>query len=253
MIRTAIALAKKGLAVFPCLPRAKEPATEHGCLDATTDQETIRQWWDERPDCNIGVACGTASGIFVVDIDGLDAELRCGGLRPSTAHSRRPWRALLRAGGICFLECRQRRSKTPSARLPLVSTRVPVALTSSCRRQFIRAAAPMRGASIARRPLLSARLAARQDHRTQPNGNGTSDTTLRMARADGRRRCRRPRDCTLTRITGYLLRRYIDPVFVLELVRLFNEARCPPPLPDEDVERIVNSIAGKELKRRQHG
>ena len=88
MIRAAISLARKGMAVFPCLPRAKEPATEHGCLDATTDQEIIRQWWDERPDCNIGVACGTASGIFVVDIDGLDAELEV--RRLEAAHSTLP-------------------------------------------------------------------------------------------------------------------------------------------------------------------
>jgi hypothetical protein len=32
--------------------------------------------------------------------------------------------------------------------------------------------------------------------------------------------------------------------------QIFNVARCTPPLPEEDVERIVNSIAGKELKRR---
>ena len=61
------------------------------------------------------------------------------------------------------------------------------------------------------------------------------------------------RDATLARITGYLLRHHIDPVFAAGLVQIFNATRCLPPLPDEDVERIVNSIAGKELKRRQHG
>ena len=61
------------------------------------------------------------------------------------------------------------------------------------------------------------------------------------------------RDCTLARVAGYLLRHHIDPVFAAGLVQIFNTTRCLPPLPDEDVERIVNSIAGKELKRRQHG
>ena len=59
------------------------------------------------------------------------------------------------------------------------------------------------------------------------------------------------RDGTLARITGYLLRHHIDPVFAPGSCRLLNAARCLPPLPEEDVERIVQSIAGKELKARQ--
>jgi Primase C terminal 1 (PriCT-1) len=61
------------------------------------------------------------------------------------------------------------------------------------------------------------------------------------------------RDCTITKITGYLLRHFIDPIFVAELMQIFNATRCRPPLPPADVERIVNSIAGKELRRRGHG
>jgi len=61
------------------------------------------------------------------------------------------------------------------------------------------------------------------------------------------------RDCTLTKLTGYLLRRHVDPFLTLELIRIFNATRCTPPLPDKDVERIVSSVAGLELKRRQAG
>ena len=32
-------------------------------------------WWQQDPEFNIGVATGAVSGIFVVDVDGLDAEL----------------------------------------------------------------------------------------------------------------------------------------------------------------------------------
>jgi hypothetical protein len=38
-------------------------------LDATTDPDQIEQWWSRRPDANIGVATGAASGFCVVDID----------------------------------------------------------------------------------------------------------------------------------------------------------------------------------------
>jgi hypothetical protein len=47
------------------------------------------------------------------------------------------------------------------------------------------------------------------------------------------------------------LRRYVDAHVTLELVRAWNAVRCRPPLADKEVVAIVNSIAGKELKRRQ--
>jgi hypothetical protein len=74
MIRAALALARRGLAVFPCWPRGKLPATAHGFKDATTDASTIESWWLRTSDANIGVATETVSGIFVVDVDGVDAE-----------------------------------------------------------------------------------------------------------------------------------------------------------------------------------
>ena len=58
-----------GWAVFPCRPGDKRPATQHGCLDATTDVDQIRAWWTEIPDLNIGLACGEISGITALDID----------------------------------------------------------------------------------------------------------------------------------------------------------------------------------------
>jgi hypothetical protein len=70
----AVAYAKRGLHVFPCRPRDKEPACAHGVKDATIDINIITGWWGGNPDCNIGMACGEKSGVFVVDIDGGEAE-----------------------------------------------------------------------------------------------------------------------------------------------------------------------------------
>ena len=53
------------------------------------------------------------------------------------------------------------------------------------------------------------------------------------------------RDCTITSLAGYLFRRYVDPGAVLAFMLIWNETRCRPPLPDSDVVRIVNSIAGR--------
>ena len=74
MIRSALTLAAKGLYVFPCQPRDKRPATANGVKAATIDEITIRQWWQQIPDANIAFATGTPSKIFVLDVDGIDAE-----------------------------------------------------------------------------------------------------------------------------------------------------------------------------------
>jgi hypothetical protein len=69
LLKAALAYAELGWRVFPCLPKQKVPATEHGVKDATCDEEQIRRWWKKWPDANIAVACGEVSGIHVVDVD----------------------------------------------------------------------------------------------------------------------------------------------------------------------------------------
>lgn len=66
----ALRYARQGRAVFPCLRAAKEPATAHGCKDATTDEKRIRAWWRSEPRYNVGLATGEPSGVWVLDIDG---------------------------------------------------------------------------------------------------------------------------------------------------------------------------------------
>lgn len=46
----------------------------HGLRDATTDINKIMQWSHKYKDCNWGVATGSESGVFVVDIDGPEGE-----------------------------------------------------------------------------------------------------------------------------------------------------------------------------------
>ena len=65
----AAMLARRGIPVFPCVPRGKQPLTSHGFHDATADTATIQAWWGRWPDANIGMPTGAASGIDVVDVD----------------------------------------------------------------------------------------------------------------------------------------------------------------------------------------
>jgi hypothetical protein len=74
LCNAAIAYATRGFAVFPCTPRGKVPATPHGCRDATKDVAQIAGRWRENPNYNVAAATGPISGVFVLDVDGVDAE-----------------------------------------------------------------------------------------------------------------------------------------------------------------------------------
>ncbi len=81
----ALAYAERGWAVFPvhtpqpdgtcscrkpqCDRVGKHPRISQGRNGATTNPETIRQWWGVWPDANIGIATGAESGLIVLDVD----------------------------------------------------------------------------------------------------------------------------------------------------------------------------------------
>jgi hypothetical protein len=230
----------------------RQPA--NGLKDATTDPETIRQWWLQEPQCNIAIATGAVSKIFVVDVDGLDAE---GALRkfeaehgelPATveAITARGRHIYFRAPGVSV-------RNTAGKIAPSVDTRgdggyvlAPPSIHPSgrvycwsvdCARTFAEAPA-----------WLLAKI-------TEPNSNGSKPPAppaewralAETGAAEG------SRDSTVTRLAGHLLRRRVDPIVALTLLRSWNATHCTPPLPEADIERIVASICGRELTRRGCG
>jgi Bifunctional DNA primase/polymerase, N-terminal len=70
---SALALASRGVPVFPCAPRDKVPAIRGGFYSATTNPETIKRLW-RIPDRNIAIPTGSSSGFWVLDIDGAEGE-----------------------------------------------------------------------------------------------------------------------------------------------------------------------------------
>jgi hypothetical protein len=67
-LRQALAYARRGWPVFPCLPGQKIPATRHGYRDATTDQQQIKDWFGRGSRWNLAIATG-APGPDVLDVD----------------------------------------------------------------------------------------------------------------------------------------------------------------------------------------
>lgn len=251
MIRTAISLAKKGMCVFPCRARDKRPATANGLKDATTDLKIIRQWWQQDPQFNIAIATGAASNAFVIDVDGIDAELELRRLETKNDALPETVESITARGRHLYFKMPGSPVRNSASRIaPGIDVRgdggyvlVPPSIHPSGRAY---AWSVDSASTIAAAPdWLLAKITDRA------NGNGKTSTPPSEWRelvatgvGEG------ARDCTVAKLTGYLLRRYVDPLVVLELMQLFNASRCTPPLPDEDVSRIVNSICGAELKRR---
>ena len=64
---TLLAWAAQGWHLFPLSTGSKVPERgTNGCSDGTTDRDTIRMWWENKPDRNWGLACGL-SDILVVE------------------------------------------------------------------------------------------------------------------------------------------------------------------------------------------
>src|SRR5664279_4023264 len=63
---------ERGFRLFPIEKRGKRPLIEKWPEKATCDVEAQRAWMQEYPGCNWGLACGLASGVFVLDIDGSE-------------------------------------------------------------------------------------------------------------------------------------------------------------------------------------
>jgi hypothetical protein len=65
----ALAFARAGVPIFPCVADGKRPLTGTGFHEAARDFDQVRRWWNRWPKANIGVPTGVRSGIDVVDID----------------------------------------------------------------------------------------------------------------------------------------------------------------------------------------
>jgi hypothetical protein len=127
VLRYALAYARRGWPVFPCLPRRKIPATAHGYLDATTDPDQIADWFTRHPGHNLAIATG-APGPDVLDVDqhgpagngytALGRLRRAGLLDGAAAYVRTP------SGGLhaYFTGTTQRNGHLPAHHLDFLST-----------------------------------------------------------------------------------------------------------------------------------
>jgi Bifunctional DNA primase/polymerase, N-terminal/Primase C terminal 1 (PriCT-1) len=248
LAREAEVLAHNGFKIFPCKPKDKVPAVpwkDH----ATSDLEVVRAWWGAWPQCNIGIAMGKLSGVFVLDIDGEEGEASLRKLE--SEHGPLPQDTI---------EARTARGRHLYFRMPphpisnsagLVGPHLdirgdggyviaPPSVHPSG--DVYRWAKDIDAFEFADAPtwLLDAATAKR-------NGNGKSKTDwhalLTADIPDGQR------NITLARLAGLLIGYMLPPRVVCDLLQAYNVARCQPPLHPHEVEGIVVSILETDRRR----
>jgi hypothetical protein len=239
----AIALAQKGMRVFPCLERAKEPAISNNLQRATTDVNWIAGWWKTHS-YNIGIATGADSGVWVLDVDGdegeatlRDLEAQHGAL-PSTVEAitgkgrHLYWR--WPTGHII-------RNIQNRAALPGIDVRgdggyvlAPPSVHPSGR---VYAWSVDSGNAFEDAPDWLVDLIAKDRDRPYTASSPEQWQTFLDESADGSRR-----GAAIARLCGLLARKGVDPVIAFGIVRAFNDARCQPPLEFPEVETIAIDV-----------
>lgn len=247
---TALGLARRGLAVFPCKPRDKLPLTPHGCLDACRDEPRIRAWWGRWPAANVAVATGRLSAVFVVDVDGDDGEASVRrleadhGQMPSTVEvitgrGRHLWFRL--PHGVDIRNSASQLGAGVDVRGTGGYVLAPPSLHPSGRHYAW--SVDSAGLIAEPPPWLLERIAERAGGtRAAP----TPPEAWRRLAAGGV--SEGGRNAALARLAGALFRS-LDTTVAVELLAAWNEARCRPPLPEAEFRRTLDSIAAAELRR----
>jgi Bifunctional DNA primase/polymerase, N-terminal/Primase C terminal 1 (PriCT-1) len=245
----ALQLAQKGLAVFPCQPRGKEPACDAGLHAATCDIERINRWWQAVPDLNVGIATGTASGIFVLDIDGEGGEASLRRLEQENCPLPPTIEAITGKGRHCYF--RMRGSIRNSA------GQIGAGLDIRGDGGYVIAPPSIHPSGRA----YSWSVDAADDFATAPdwlhslfgpaNGYGKAGKPLEHWHRVLTEPIRNgERNTTLASMAGKLLHAGLKDGFLLyDLIMCVNIARCEQPLSASEVETIVISVVRTHLKR----
>lgn len=236
----------------------KHPVIANWPALATTDASTIRSWWDQWPMANIGIATGLASDLTALDVDpdhgGADSLADCVaryGPLPNGPVS------LTGGGGQHVLFVAADRRANVIGFKPGLDFRADGGLI---------VAPPSRHASgsryrweVASHPL---------DHPLPTLPHWLRDALGAPAQTPAVRRTddaawlvkvleyqvpEGMRNDTLARLMGHLLGHREDARLATVILTAVNSIACDPPLPQSEVMRIANSIAGRERQQRGGG
>lgn len=229
LVEAALAHAAVGHRVFPIAPREKCPPLWKGWSQCASDnRESIVTAWGANPDANIGVATGRGLVVLDADTAGAAQDLRelTGAIETPTVRTTR---------GLHFYFRGSARSAV--SLLPGVDVRGEggyvlgagsVHPTGSLYRWEISPAE----ANVADLPRAIGALLKPPRPKPEHAGLGTSAPIPHGTR-----------NSTLTRAAGWLCRAGLPLETIAHALRTENQARCTPPLPAREVDKILHSVA----------
>jgi hypothetical protein len=255
----ALDYAARGLAVFPLAPMSKLPLIGkrfggRGVLDATTDQNQIRKWWDISRQANIGIACGAPSGFFVIDVDprhGGDETLA----ELEQKHGPLPETVISHTGGggqhLLFRHVEWignsvgKLGAGVDVRADGGYIVTPPSVHESGRSYVWDIENGIEDVAPALPPAWLVQLAGGKANGINTPAEPENWLKLALNGVD-----EGARNVKLASFAGHLLRRRVDPDVVLQLMLCWNRQRCRPPLDDNTIARTVENICRREAERR---
>jgi hypothetical protein len=234
--RAALNIASKGKPTFPC-KKDKSPCTPRGFKDATTDPGRVTALWNRYGGEKIGMPTGKASGIFVVDVDRLEALEE---LDPELLQALRETLTIRTpSGGLHFY-------LNHIAGITNKRGTLPAGIDIRGEGGYV-IVPPSEGYTVEHRaPIADAPEQLLEALRDEPRAPSAASQGRSRSGAsipdDGGPIPDGTRDETLTRIAGRLHDGTRDAGQLEEGLQVVNEARCIPPLPPGQVRKIARSI-----------
>ncbi|MBI3043464.1 MAG: bifunctional DNA primase/polymerase [Betaproteobacteria bacterium] len=255
-LAAALRYLERGWSVIPIEPRSKRPVVSW--LDFQSRRPTraeVMHWFQQRPDANVGIVTGAVSGLVVLDVDD-----RHGGSeslsRLELSHGPLPLTAeALTGGGGRHLYFAHPGGSVHNrvAFVPGMDVRgdggcvvAPPSLHPGGKSYGWAPGRSPEEARLAAPPRWLLRL-------LQPEGGRAGHPLSHWREVVRRRIPEGERNNTIASLAGHLLRHGVDAEVVLELLAAWNRAQCDPPLPEDEVARVVDSIARLHERRRESG
>ena len=234
----ALRYASWGWAVLPIQPGSKLPASAHGVKDASTDPAQIRAWFEGRPDLNLAVAAGRASGLICFDIDPRNSGDASWGawLAMHGPHDDGP-HALTAGGGSHFIAAYDPtwRSSKLAQGVDLLSDGryflVWPSVIAGKKYEWEASSDPSDGIAPFKIPAAWSAAYAAQANK-KPERVGDSGGLLPVG----------SRNAGLAALAGAMRHHGMGQAEILAALSVANELRCNPPLPSSELSQIVDSI-----------
>jgi hypothetical protein len=250
MMVAALGFLEMKAPVFPLWERGKTPKIDGGFKAATTDPKLVQEWWTKWPEANIGIPTGAVSGVWVLDIDGDEGEASLKALEQNYGDLPQSIEVITGGGGrhIYF-------AMPANGTIPCSASKIAKGIDVRGDGGYV-VAPPSIHPSGSRYQwsvdstddfipapdwLLSL---ITSDAPTKGNKSPVDWVSMLQGVSEG------SRNDSLARLAGKLLGHRLEPKFALYLLAAWNDARCNPPLPHDELYRTFVSIAQSEAKKR---